>query len=310
MDFKKGLEACKHINDWVEKKTKGKIKDLIPQDAIKPLTRLVLINAIYFKADWKAPFKTALTKKTTFYVKQDEEKTVEMMQMNKEFPYSETDEYQILGIPYVTEKLLMYFVLPKEKFGLKNMMTKLNAKKLLDLFDSAIERQVEVHIPKFKLEYELKLKQTLQRFGLTDMFSERLANFSKITGKRDLYVSEAFHKAFIEINEKGSEAAAATAIIFMEATSVGVRMSPPKLIADHPFLFAIMDRSNRIVLFVGVYYEKSSSDAKLKMSLDISMVILHYAPTIKQLWQIGVSLYHLFQYWLLANDLRWFVWKY
>ncbi|CDW59461.1 Serpin-like protein [Trichuris trichiura] len=259
LDFKKSSETCKHINDWVEQKTKGKIKDLIPPDAIKPLTRLVLINAIYFKADWKTPFKTELTKNTTFYVKQGEEKIVEMMQMKKEFPYTETEEYQILGIPYMTENLLMYFVLPKERFGLKNMMRKLSGKKLLDLFNSTIERKVEVHIPKFKFEYELQLKRILQRLGVTDMFSKRLANFSKITGKRDLYVSEAFHKAFIEINEKGSEAAAATAIVFMAITSVGVRMSPPKFIADHPFLFAIMDHSNGIVLFIGVYYGSISA---------------------------------------------------
>ncbi|CDW54522.1 Serpin domain containing protein [Trichuris trichiura] len=257
LDFKKSLEACKHINDWVEEKTKGKIKDLIPKEAINPLTRLVLTNAIFFKADWKTPFKTALTKKTTFYVKQDEEKIVEMMQMDKEFPYSETDEYQILGIPYVTEKLLMYFVLPKEKFGLQNMMTKLNAKKLLNLFDSTIERKVEVHIPKFKLEYVLQLKEILQRLGLTDMFSSRLADLSKITGNRDLYVSEAFHKAFIEVNEKGSEAAAATAVVTL-LRSIPVRVNPPKFIADHPFLFAIVDRSNRIILFMGNYYGNSA----------------------------------------------------
>ncbi|CDW60354.1 Serpin B6 [Trichuris trichiura] len=202
LNFKKSLKARQHINDWVEEKTKGKIKDLIPKGAINSLTRLVLTNAIYFKAGWKTPFESALTKSSTFYVKQGEEKTVEMMQMKKEFPYSETDELQILGIPYVTEKLLMYFVLPKERFGLKDMMRKLNAAKLLDLFDSATERKVEVDIPKFKLEHDLKLKQVLQSLGLTDMFDPGLANFSKITGKRDLYVSEAFHKAFIEVIEQ------------------------------------------------------------------------------------------------------------
>ncbi|CDW59296.1 Serpin B6 [Trichuris trichiura] len=249
LDFTKSLEACKHINDWVEEKTKGKIKDLIPKGAINSLTRLILTNAIYFKADWKTPFKSELTKKTTFYVKQGEEKTVEMMQMDKEFPYSETDELQILGIPYVTEKLLMYFILPKERFGLKNVMTKLNAKKLLDLFDSTIVRKVEVHIPNFKLEHDLKLKQVLQRLGLTDMFDPGLANFSKITGKRDLFVSEAFHKAFIEVNEKGSEAAAATAVVMAVGRPL-VPIIPPKFVADHPFLFAIVDRSNRIILFI------------------------------------------------------------
>ncbi|CDW54521.1 Serpin domain containing protein, partial [Trichuris trichiura] len=249
--------ACEHINDWVEEKTKGKIKDLVPKEAIDPLTSLILINAIYFKADWKTPFKTALTKNTTFYVKQGKETTVEMMQMERKFPYSETGEYQILGIPYATEKLLMYFVLPKKRFGLKNMMRKLHGKKLLDLFDSTIERKVEVHIPKFKLEYDLQLKQVLQRLGLTDMFSPALANFSKITGNRDLYVSDAFHKAFIEINEKGSEAAAATAVVTGFGSSP-VQTRPPKFIADHPFLFAIVNRSNRISLFIGDYYAASA----------------------------------------------------
>ncbi|KHJ48406.1 serine proteinase inhibitor [Trichuris suis] len=110
-----------------------------------------------------------------------------------------------------------------------------------------------VHIPKFKLEYELQLKAVLQRLGLTDMFSSELADFSKITGSRDLYVSEAFHKAFIEVNEKGSEAAAATAVIMGFGASF-VRIGPPKFIADHPFLYAVMDRSNRIILFIGDYY--------------------------------------------------------
>ncbi|CDW60539.1 Serpin domain containing protein [Trichuris trichiura] len=257
LNFKKSSKARQHINDWVEKKTEGKIKDLIPKGAINSLTRLVLTNAIYFKAGWKTPFESALTKTSTFYVKQGEEKTVEMMRMKKEFPYSETDELQILGIPYVTEKLLMYFVLPKERFGLKNMMRKLNATKLLDLFDSATERKVEVDIPKFKLEHDLKLKEVLRRLGLTDMFDPGLANFSKITGRRDLYVSEAFHKAFIEVNEKGSEAAAATAVVMALGSSL-VRIPPPKFTADHPFLFAIVDRSNGIILFIGDYYGVSA----------------------------------------------------
>ncbi|CDW55271.1 Serine protease inhibitor family protein [Trichuris trichiura] len=253
LNFGQSEEARRRINSWIEEKTKGKIKDLIPEGALNALTRLVLTNAIYFKANWKIQFETPLTKKATFFVTPNEEKMVDMMQMEQELQYGETDEYQILGMPYVSDKLIMYFVLPKEKFGLKDVMNKLNAKKLLHSFDSAVPTQVEVRIPKFKLEYELQLKKVLQRLGFTDMFTPNLADFSKITGSRDFYVSEAFHKAFIEINEKGSEAAAATALV-METESVGPERIPPRFIADHPFLFAIMDRPSRVVLFIGDYY--------------------------------------------------------
>uniref|UniRef100_A0A5S6QLS4 SERPIN domain-containing protein n=1 Tax=Trichuris muris TaxID=70415 RepID=A0A5S6QLS4_TRIMR len=132
------------------------------------------------------------------------------------------------------------------------MIKKMNAKKLLDLLDFTQERQVEVCIPKFKLQYELKMKEVLERLGLIGMFSSVLADFSNITGSRDLYVSEAFHKAVIEVNEKGSEAAAATAVVTL-LRSIPIRQNTPKFAADHPFLFAIMDRSNRMILFLGDY---------------------------------------------------------
>ncbi|KFD72795.1 hypothetical protein M514_15199 [Trichuris suis] len=144
LHFGKSEEACRRINSWIEEKTKGKIKDLIPNGALNSLTRLVLTNAIYFKANWKIQFDVKFTKKATFFVRQREEKRVDMMQMEQQLPYGETGEYQILGMPYVNDKLIMYFVLPKEKFGLKDMMTKLNAKQLLHSFDSAVQTQVEV----------------------------------------------------------------------------------------------------------------------------------------------------------------------
>ncbi|KFD44904.1 hypothetical protein M513_14219, partial [Trichuris suis] len=143
LHFGKSEEACRRINSWIEEKTKGKIKDLIPNGALNSLTRLVLTNAIYFKANWKIQFDVKFTKKATFFVRQGEEKRVDMMQMEQQLPYGETGEYQILGMPYVNDKLIMYFVLPKEKFGLKDMMTKLNAKQLLHSFDSAVQTQVE-----------------------------------------------------------------------------------------------------------------------------------------------------------------------
>jgi len=257
LDFGKGggEEARGIINNWVGDKTNQKIKDLIPSGALSPLTRLVLVNAIYFKGDWKTKFSSEATRPMQFHAGPNKEVQVDMMSMNgKKFFYNETEGYQTLGMPYTGEQLFMFIMLPKEKHGLADMEKSLNGKNFLEaILNTNNEQKMEhVMVPKFKLEETVKLVEILKQLGATDMFDDEKADFSNINGKRDLAVSDVIHKAFIEVNEEGTEAAAATAV------TMNIRCAMPQMnpsfIADHPFLFSIVDVRTNSILFLGRYF--------------------------------------------------------
>ena len=237
------------INDWVEDKTSGKIPDLLPGGAIKMLTRLVLTNIIYFKAEWQNTFNAHNTKEQDFWITPEEKIKVQMMSQKDRFGYWEKEFLQILEMPYIRRDLSMVVFLPKKKDGLSELESGLNIKCLKEWPTKLIQKQVKVFFPKFTTTQNINLKKTLKDLGMLDAFTEN-ADFSGIEPKKELYITDALHKAFIDVDELGTEAAAATAV------SVGVTsIRPPKVVpefrADHPFIYIIRDNKTKSILFMG-----------------------------------------------------------
>ncbi|MGA1819644.1 MAG: serpin family protein [Thermoplasmatota archaeon] len=249
LDFVGDPEGSREIiNDWVEEQTNDRIKDLLPQGSIDPLTRMVLTNAIYFKGDWLSQFDPADTRDRTFYVNGDQGSNVPMMTFDGEVElnYYEDDDLKALELPYSGEELSMLLLLPKENDGLGDLIGGLSVDLLDDVRDGLSEEKVSVYLPKFKLETEYDLIQPLTELGMPHAFND--ADFSGMDGKKDLFVSGVFHKAFVEVNEEGTEAAAATAVVISLSS-----VQPERLYfnADHPFLFLIQQKETGNILFMG-----------------------------------------------------------
>lgn len=239
------------INAWVEQQTNEKIKELIPQGVLDELTRLVLVNAIYFKGNWASQFDKNNTSNAEFWVTSDITVDVPMMTQEREFKYADIPDkhLQILELPYEGEDLSMVILLPAEKDGLAELEQLLSMENLDGWFESLWQQKVMVYIPKFKLSSGLILGETLSAMGMPDAFSEMSADFSGMGSSRDLHISAVFHKAFVEVNEEGTEAAAATAVIMKGR---GLSFSPtPTFRADHPFIFLIRDNRSGSILFLG-----------------------------------------------------------
>ncbi|MBN2272277.1 MAG: serpin family protein [Sedimentisphaerales bacterium] len=249
VDFAGATEQARRtINKWVEKETKDKIKELIRAGDLDPAAVLVLTNAIYFKGDWASKFKEENTKNATFHL--SEEKTVEtpMMCQKGSFDYVEDEDSQTLVLPYKGDELSMVVVLPKEVSLLASVESKLCAGNLRFELALVRKREVAVHLPKFKMTTAtVDLGDILQSLGMKDAFSLPPADFSGMTGKKELFISNVLHKAFVEVNEEGTEAAAATAVVMAKG---GPAMSPV-FRADHPFIFIIRDNRSGGILFMG-----------------------------------------------------------
>ena len=263
VDFKREAEKARvRINRWVEKQTKDKIKDLIPKGVLGPLTRLVLTNAIYFKGDWKSKFEEKDTKDMPFHVTKEKTKQVPMMYQKGDFKYAANDDVRVLELPYKGDDLSMIVLLPKEFDGLKQLeqsLTGENLNKWLKQLNEQHEQEVYVYLPKFKVTWGVyDLKKVLMKIGMKDAFSLPPADFSAMTGVKDLFISYILHKAFVEVNEEGTEAAAATAVV-MERLS-----ARPSLIfqADHPFVFMIRDNRSGSILFMGRIVNPASAGVK------------------------------------------------
>lgn len=242
------------INDWVEEKTNDKIVDLIPPGAINPDVRFVLTNAIYFKGDWKYQFDEDLTEERDFYLDAGGSVEVPMMQMTgtgEEFGYIENDYLQMLELPYDGEKVSMFILLPKG-VDLATMESHLSDDEFMRLKDDMGDTEIDITIPKFELDTKYELKDPLIEMGMVDAFYG--ADFSGITGSPDLFISRVIHQGFVDVNEEGTEAAAATAVI-MEVSSVGGDL---EFTADHPFMFIIQDNDTGNILFMGRVTDPSS----------------------------------------------------
>ncbi|KPJ51062.1 MAG: hypothetical protein AMJ41_00345 [candidate division Zixibacteria bacterium DG_27] len=247
VDFVKARETARRtINTWVEGETRGKITDLLKPGIINSWTRLVLTNAIYFKGYWASRFKEELTQEAPFTLVTGGKVNVPMMHLNGEFRYMEMDDLQALELPYLGGDLSMVVFLPKETDGIRNFEPSLTAGSLKKWLVRFREQEVLVALPKFKMTCDFRLDQALKSMGMTDAFEE--ADFSGMTGRKELFIAAVVHKAFVEVNEEGTEAAAATAVV-MEKGAVGQR--PPVFRADHPFLFLIRDLRSNSILFLG-----------------------------------------------------------
>ncbi|CAJ1081852.1 leukocyte elastase inhibitor-like [Xyrichtys novacula] len=257
-DFKtKAEEARININTWVKEKTQGKISDLLSQGAINELTKLVLVNAIYFKGTWEQIFDKELTIDHPFRISKSDTKTVKMMCMEKSFFYNSIPELniKILEVPYKGRELSMLIFLPDDieddTTGLEKLQKELTYQNFEQWTEKMNHGQVEVKFPRFKLEETYSMVETLKKLGMTDLFSSLRSDFSGMSPVKGLAVSEVVHKAFVDVNEEGTEAAAATGIT-ME-TLMGYIGKPFSFVADHPFLFFIKHKPSNTVLFAGRY---------------------------------------------------------
>jgi len=249
LDFKGATEAARRtINAWVEKKTKDKIKELLKQGVLSPDMRLVLTNAIYFKGDWASQFKKDRTRDGVFTVKAGETVKVPMMHQTEKFRYRAGKGFQALGLPYAGDELSMVIFLPTKADGLAALEKSLTAENLDQYLPARWKRKVVVSIPKFTMTSEFSLKETLSAMGMKDAFAGGKADFSGMDGSRGLFIGAVIHKAFVDVNEEGTEAAAATAVV-VGVTSMPA--PPPVFRADRPFLFMIRDDRTGSILFMG-----------------------------------------------------------
>jgi serpin B len=248
LDFGDASSARKTINRWVERKTKKKIKDLIPEGVLDSMVRLVLTNAIHFKGTWQRTFKKHRTRTRPFKLHNGSSVEVPLMSQEGTFGYGETGKHQVLELPYRGKKLSMVVFLPRAADGLPALESQLSAAWIEEATSKLKQQKVVVYLPRFKLSAMLKLSDQLKALGMIDAFSRDDADFSGMSGTRDLYISRVLHKAFVDVNEKGTEAAAATAVVMRRRGRPPPR---PVFRADHPFVFLIRDRTTGSVLFLG-----------------------------------------------------------
>lgn len=250
VDFAQPEAASRKINQWVEEQTNGKIKDLVSPPLLDALTRLVLTNAVYFKGDWVKPFDKQNTREEDFTVSAQGKVKVPLMHLKSTMGYVEEETFQAVEMPYVGRELSLVVLLPKKVDGLPELEKAITVDKLVSLMSKLHVREVNTYLPKFKLETSFGLSPTLQAMGMRQAFS-RIADFTGISSMEDLYISAVLHKAYVDVNEEGTEAAAATAVVMTRAMAMSPSEPIPVFRADHPFLFLIRDMKAGSILFMG-----------------------------------------------------------
>lgn len=233
VDYRNAAAARQLINNWVEEKTAQKIQDLIPSGLLNDLTTLVLVNAISFKGNWASQFSPRRTADAPFWLGAAQSVHTQLMQQTATFAYGEAEDAQIISLPYVGDDLFMLLLLPQERDGLAALEESLNATHLAWWADSLRPRTVDIFLPRFKITFPFRLDNTLQAMIMTDA--------------KGLFIGAIIHKAFVEVNEEGTEAAAATAVVMAKS------IPPPRPVfrADHPFLFILRENSTGAILFLG-----------------------------------------------------------
>ena len=249
MDYKQKSEASRVIiNKWVEEKTHGKIKNLLQPAVITNMTRLVLVNAIYFKGNWASQFKKEKTTNAPFHLSSQKSIQVAMMTQEANYRHANLEFFDMLELPYVGNELSMLVMLPKTHDNLAQLETNLSEENL-GLWKKRLGmKKVVVFLPKFKITHGFGLNKMLMAMGMRDAFNVRTADFSGMDEADGVYISAAIHKAFVDVNEEGTEAAAATAVS-MWGRSVP---QPPTIFrVDRPFVFLIQDNQTGSILFMG-----------------------------------------------------------
>jgi len=237
------------INAWVEKRTRDKIKDLLPDGSVNAMTRMILVNAIYFKGDWLHAFDPKHTTDAPFWISPEQRVSVPMMKLREtRFAYGENNCFQTLELPYEGEEVSMVLILPKTKDGLSHIEQCFEPGNLKASTEDMRKREVNVFLPRFKVESTFaSLKRDLATLGLTDAFDAQRADFSGISSET-LFISDVVHKAFVEVNEEGTEAAAATGVIIR---TTAMPPPPQTFRADRPFIFLIRENASGKILFMG-----------------------------------------------------------
>ncbi len=243
-------ETITIINNWVKENTNGKIEEII--DDISAENILFLINAIYFKGIWQNEFDKNNTQNLPFYLADGSQKNHPMMSRNGQYPYYENEKFQGISLPYSDSELSMYIFLPKPDSNLPNFLRELNSENWKQWQSNFTKSEGNIQLPRFKLEYEIELNNTLKKLRMNSMFDRNQANFKSMT-ESQASVDTVKHKSFIEVNEEGTEAAAATSI-GVRSTSIGL-FQPFSMIVDRPFFFAIYDNSTNTILFMGSIFE-------------------------------------------------------
>jgi serpin B len=253
VDFKTAPDKARRtINAWVERQTRDRIKDLIAQGMLTSESRLVLTNAIYFKGNWASRFQKGDTDNGAFHLAAGRDVNAPLMHRTDGFGYADSEDCQALEMPYAGGGPSMVVLLPHKVDGLAELEAGLTAEKLDACLRRLVKQDVIVTFPKFKAQYLVSLGNVLSHMGMSLAFSDA-ADFSGMNGgKEPLKISDVVHKAWIDTNEEGTEAAAATAVVMTLAAAPNAPQPPtPVFRADHPFLFLIRDANNGCILFLG-----------------------------------------------------------
>jgi serpin B len=248
VDFINATEDARTaINGWVERQTHNRIQDLIPEKGVDVSTRVVLTNAVWFKANWASQFLASTTSNQSFFNQNGSSSTVPFMHHTFAAPYAQADGCRAVDIPYAGNKLSMLVVMP-DLGTFDAFLSSLTTTVLGDITNHLSAQEIDLSMPKFTFTKDASMGSILRSLGMTDAFNFGVADFSGIDGDHDLYISEVFHKAFISVDEHGTEAAAATAIV----VAAGAAPAQPLLLTiDHPFIFFIRERQTGLILFMG-----------------------------------------------------------
>lgn len=234
------------INGWVEEKTAGKISGPMNEGMVDEKTGMILINAIYFKGNWSEKFEKSATRPADFHVNAEKTVKVNMMKQSEEFMYVARPEFKAIELPYAGKDLGMLLLLPSEGLGIETLEEKLSPDFLAETIDGMHKEEVILGLPSFKLETQFSLNNAMKALGLSRAFSAQ-AEFKRMSETKGIFISSAIHKAFVEVNEEGTEAAAIT-MMEMQCESY---QEPPTFIADRPFIFIIRERQTGCILFIG-----------------------------------------------------------
>ncbi|XP_053246429.1 neuroserpin [Podarcis raffonei] len=254
VDFSQNIAVASHINRWVENHTNNMIKDFVSARDFGALTHLALVNAIYFKGNWKSQFRPENTRTFSFTKDDESEVQIPMMYQQGEFYYGEFSDgsneaggiYQVLEIPYEGDEYSMLIVLSRQEVPLATLEPLVKAQLIEEWASSVKKQKVEVYLPRFTIEQEIDLKDVLKGLGITEVFG-RSADLTAMSDNKELHLSKAVHKSIFEVNEEGSEAAAASGMIAISRMAVLY----PQVIVDHPFFFVVRNRRTGTIVFMG-----------------------------------------------------------
>jgi serpin B len=261
--IKQSEQARATINQWVDEKTSHKIQEIVPAGSLNDLSRFILVNAVYFKGLWNTPFPISATRPEKFYDSSSKTLTVPTMRALGTFLYRETTNMQLVVLPYKGQQLEMLLLLPRKRDGMAALEKSLDRSDWTTLTTGTKPETVAIDLPKFNFTTQMELSEALAGMGIVDAFSPEKADFSGIDAKpRWLFLNKVIQKAFIEVNETGTEAAAVT--MSLGHTNSVTPMPAKQFIADHPFLFFIRERSTGCIFFMGRLNQPLTAGAPLK----------------------------------------------